>query len=112
MTATESNKKLIEQEKQAWVKREAKAENESQQLAKLVEDQTIAISQKAGENDQLFGSVTAKDLAEALELKGFSVDRRKIQLEEPIKTLGEFQVPVKLHKSVTATLKVIVTREE
>jgi large subunit ribosomal protein L9 len=56
--------------------------------------------------------VTAKDLAEALERKAFSVDRRKTQLEEPIKTLGEFQVPVKLHKSVTATLKVIVTREE
>jgi large subunit ribosomal protein L9 len=112
VTATEANKKLIAQEKQAWVKREAKAENESQLLAKLVEDQTVTISQKAGENHQLFGSVTAKDLAEALERKAFSVDRRKIQLEEPIKTLGEFQVPVKLHKSVTATLKVIVTREE
>lgn len=112
VTATESNKKLIEQEKQAYLKREAKAANESQELAKLVEDQTITIAQKAGENDQLFGSVTAKDLAEALELKGFSVDRRKIQLEEPIKTLGEFLVPVKLHRSVTANLKVIVTREE
>jgi large subunit ribosomal protein L9 len=112
VTATEANKKLVEQEKAAYVKREAKAENESQDLAKLLEGQTITIAQKAGENDQLFGSVTSKDLAEALEQKGFTIDRRKIQLEEPIKSLGEFQVPVKLHRAVTTNLKVIVTREE
>jgi large subunit ribosomal protein L9 len=112
VTATEANKKLVEQEKAAYLKREAKAENESQDLAKLIEGQTITISQKAGENEQLFGSVTSKDLADALEQKGFKIDRRKIQLEEPIKTLGEFQVPVKLHRAVTTNLKVIVTREE
>jgi large subunit ribosomal protein L9 len=109
--ATGANKKIVEQEKQAWLKREAKAQGESEELAKLVGAETVTIAQKAGENDHLFGSVTSKDLAEALELKGFTIDRRKIQLEEPIRTLGEFDVPVKLHRAVTVNLKVHVVRE-
>lgn len=112
VAATDANRKIVEQEKQAHVKREAKAQSESQDLAKLLENQTITISQKAGENDQLFGSVTSKDLAEALEKKGFTIDRRKIQLEEPIKHLGDFEVPVRLHREVTTNLKVHVAREE
>jgi large subunit ribosomal protein L9 len=112
VAANEGNRKIVEQEKQAYLKREAKAETESQELAKLVEGQTVTISQKAGENDHLFGSVTTKDIADALEAKGFTIDRRKIQLEEPIKALGEYQVPVRLHRNVTGTLKVHVIREQ
>jgi large subunit ribosomal protein L9 len=111
VAATQANKKIVEQEKQSWLKREAKAQGESEELAKLVGAESVTISQKAGENDQLFGSVTSKDLADALEKKGFSIDRRKIQLEEPIKTLGEFNIPIKLHRNVSVNLNVHVVRE-
>ena len=66
---------------------------------------------KSGEADQLFGSVTAGDIAEALEKKSFHVDRRKIQLHEPLKTIGEFTIPIKLHRDVTTHLKVVVDKE-
>lgn len=112
VAATEANKKIVEQERQAWLKREAKAQNESEDLSKLLDAQTITIHQRAGENEQLFGSVTPKDIADALERQGFTIDRRKIQLAEPIKTLGDFTVPVRLHRNVTANLKVHVAREE
>ncbi len=111
VAATESNKKIVDQERQAWLKREAKAQNESEDLSKLLEAHTVTITQRAGENDQLFGSVTAKDLADALEAQGFSIDRRKILLEDPIRSLGDFTVPVRLHRAVTANLKVHVARE-
>ena len=71
----------------------------------------MSFTRKSGEHDQLFGSVTSGDLADALVKKGFNVDRRKIQLHEPLKTLGEFTVPVKLHKDVTAHLKVVIDKE-
>ncbi|WP_180538159.1 50S ribosomal protein L9 [Nevskia soli] len=112
VAATESNKKIVDQERQAWLKREAKAQNESEDLSKLLDAQTVTITQRAGENDQLFGSVTAKDLADALEAQGFTIDRRKILLEEPIRSLGDFTVPVRLHRAVTANLKVHVARED
>ena len=111
VAATESNRKIVEQEKQAYLKREAKAQGESEDLAKLIQGQVITITQKAGENDHLFGSVTSKDIADALEQKGFNIDRRKIHLEEPIKTLGEFEVPVRLHRAVTANVKVHVVSD-
>jgi len=109
--ATEANKKIVEQERQAYLRREAKVASEAAELAKLVGAVSITISQKAGENDQLFGSVTSKDIAEALEKQGYTIERRKIVLEEPIKTLGEFKVPVKLHREVTAEVTVNVVRE-
>jgi large subunit ribosomal protein L9 len=112
VTATSSNKKIVEQERQAHLRKDAKLESEAQDLAKLVNGVTITISQKAGENDQLFGSVTSKDVGDALAAKGFTIDRRKIQLDEPIKSLGEFKVPVKLHKDVTAEVTVVVAKEE
>jgi large subunit ribosomal protein L9 len=111
VAATESNKKIVEQERQAYLRREAKVESEAAELAKLVGAVSITISQKAGENDQLFGSVTSKDIAEALEKQGYTIERRKIVLEEPIKTLGEFKVPVKLHREVTAEVTVTVVKE-
>ena len=111
VTATESNKKIVEQERQGHLRKEAKLQGEAQDLAKLMTGVSVTISQKAGENDQLFGSVTSKDVADALVAKGFTIDRRKIQLDEPIKQLGEFKVPVKLHKDVTAEVTVVVAKE-
>ena len=112
VTATGSNKKIVEQERQAHLRKEAKLQGEAQDLAKLVNGVSVTIKQKSGENDQLFGSVTSKDVADALAAKGFTIDRRKIQLDEPIKSLGEFKVPVKLHKEVTAEVTVVVAKEE
>ena len=110
--ATEANKKIVEQERQAHLRREAKLKSEAEDLSKILGTVTVTIAQKAGENDQLFGSVTAKDIAEALEKQNYSIDRRKIQLEEPIKQLGEFKVPVRLHKDVTAEVTIQVVKEE
>jgi len=112
VAATESNKKIVEQERQAHLRREAKAQGEAEDLAKMMRGVTVTIRQKAGENDQLFGSVTAKDVADALAAQNYTIDRRKIQLEEPIKQLGEFKVPVHLHKEVTAEITVVVAKEE
>src|ERR1035437_7705476 len=112
VAATEANRKIVEQERQAHVRKEAKLKGEAEDLAKLVNGVSVTISQKAGENDQLFGSVTSKDVAEALAAKGYTIDRRKIQLDEPIKQLGEFKVPVRLHKEVTAEVTVTVAKDE
>ena len=112
VAATESNKKIVEQERQAHLRKEAKLKTEAEDLSKLLGGVSVTITQKAGENDQLFGSVTAKDVADALEKKNFSVDRRKILLEEPIKQLGEHKVPVRLHKEVTTEVTVNVVKEE
>jgi large subunit ribosomal protein L9 len=109
--ATGANKKIVEQEREAYLRREAKVQNDAQDLAKLLSSVELNIAQKAGENDQLFGSVTVADLAAALEKKGYIIDRKKIQLDEPIKTLGDFKVNVKLHKEVTVELPVHVVRE-
>jgi large subunit ribosomal protein L9 len=112
VAATEANKKIVEQERTAWLKREAKVAAEAQELGKLLEPLVLIFRQKAGENDHLFGSVTAKDIAEALSAQKFELDRKKILLEEPIRVLGEFKVPVKLHRDVTATVTVKVEKEE
>ena len=112
VAATEANKKIVEQERQAHLRKEAKLKGEAEDLAKLMSGVSVTITQKAGENDQLFGSVTAKDIADALAAKNYTIDRRKIQLEEPIKQLGEFKIPVRLHKDVTAEVTVVVAKEE
>jgi large subunit ribosomal protein L9 len=109
--ATESNRKIVEQERQAHLRKEAKQKSEAEDLGKLLAGTTITIAQKAGENDQLFGSVTAQDIANALAAKNFSIDRRKIQLEDPIKQLGEYRVALRLHKEVTTEIGVNVVRE-
>src|SRR5215471_13500333 len=110
--ATEANKKIVEQERQAHLRKEAKAKSEADDLAKLMANLTVTIAQKAGENDQLFGSVTSKDIAEALATQNYTIDRRRIQLGEPIKQLGEYKVPVRLHKEVTVEVTVVVAKEE
>jgi large subunit ribosomal protein L9 len=112
VAATDSNKKIVEQERQAHLRKEAKFKGEAEDLGKLLSGVTVTISQKAGENDQLFGSVTSKDVADALAAKNYTIDRRKIQLDEPIKQLGEFKVPVRLHKDVTVEVTVLVVKDE
>ena len=110
--ATDSNRKIVEQERQAHLRKEAKAKGEAEDLSKMLGSVSVTISQKAGENDQLFGSVTAKDIADALAAKNYTIDRRKIQLDDPIKQLGEFKVPVRLHKEVTTEITVNVVKED
>ena len=112
VAATDANRKIVEQERQAHLRKEAHLKGEAEDLSKLLTGVTVTIAQKAGEQDQLFGSVTAKDVADALAAKNFTIDRRKIQLEDPIKQLGEFKVPVRLHKDVTAEITVVVVKEE
>ena len=112
VAATEANKKIVEQERQAALRRDAKEVADASELAKMMANVSVSIAQKAGENDQLFGSVTAKDIAEALEKQNYTIDRRKIQLHEPIKTLGEHKVPIRLHREVTADITVNVVKEE
>jgi len=112
VAATEANRKIVEQERQAHLRKEAKQKSEADDLGKLLAGTTVTITQKAGENDQLFGSVTAQDIANALAAKNFTIERRKVQLDEPIKQLGEYKVPVRLHKEVTAEIGVNVVREQ
>ena len=110
--ATASNRKIVEQERQAHVRKEAKQKDEAQDLGKLMAGTRITIAQKAGENDQLFGSVTAQDITHALAAQNYTIDRRKIQLDDPIKQLGEYKVPLRLHKDVTTEITVVVVKEE
>jgi large subunit ribosomal protein L9 len=110
--ATGANKKIVEQERQSHLRKEAKHKTEAEDLSRLLTGVSVTIVQKAGENDQLFGSVTSKDVGDALAAKNFTIDRRKIQLDEPIKQLGEYKVPVRLHKDVTAEVTVVVVKEE
>lgn len=110
--ATEANKKIVEQERQAHLRREAKQKTEAEDLGKLMTGVKVTIAQKAGENEQLFGSVTGHDIATGLEKQGYTIDRRKIQLAEPIKQLGDYKVPLRLHRDVTVEVDVAVVREE
>ena len=109
--ANESNKAVIQQMKAAAVRRSAKEKVQAEELAKQFDGVSVSFTRKSGEHDQLFGSVTSGDIAEAIVKKGINPDRRQIQLHEPLKTLGEFTVPVKLHKDVTAHLKVVIEKE-
>ncbi|MBI4875979.1 MAG: 50S ribosomal protein L9 [Acidobacteria bacterium] len=112
VAATESNKKIVEQERTAHLRREAKVKVDAEDLGKLMAGVTVTIAHKAGEQDQLFGSVTAKDIAEALEKQNYTIDRKKIHLDEPLRQLGEFKVPIRLHREVTVEIGVLVVKEE
>jgi large subunit ribosomal protein L9 len=109
--ATRANKTVIEQMKASAVRRSAREKSEAEALSQQFEGLSVTFRRRSGENDQLFGSVTSSDIGEALEKKGFNVDRRKIQVHEPLKSLGEFTVPVRLHKEVTTHLKVLIEKE-
>jgi large subunit ribosomal protein L9 len=111
IVANEGNKAVIAQMKAASVRRSAKEKSQAEELAKQFEGVSVSFQRRSGENDQLFGSVTSGDIAEAVVKKGINLDRRQIQLHDPLKTLGEFTVPVKLHKDVTAHLRVVIEKE-
>ena len=111
VAATDSNKKIVEQERQAHLRREAKVIADAQELGKLMGSVSVTIQQRAGENDQLFGSVTAQDIANALEKQGYHIDRKKIHLDEAIKTLGDHKVSVRLHSEVSIEIPVHVVAE-
>ena len=112
VAASESNKKIVEQERQAHLRKDAKIQADAADLGKMMGGVEVTIAQKAGDNDQLFGSVTVNDIAVALEKQGYTIDRRKVNLEEPIKTLGDFKVTLRLHKEVSIEVPVHVVREE
>ena len=111
VAATDSNRKIVDQEREAYLRREAKVQADAQGLAQLMSNVTLTFRHRVGDNDQLFGSVTAKDIAEALEAQKFHIERRKIQLDEPIRTLGEHEVTIRLHRDVSTPIKVIVEAE-
>ena len=111
LLATDGNKKVIEREKVKFDAKEAEEQKVAQAVADRLATVEIEITRKVGETDALFGSVTNADVADALAAKGFDIDRRKIQLHEPIKKLGDYTVPVKLHRDVTVPLKVKVAAE-
>ena len=110
--ATDANRKIVEQERQAHLRREAKLADEAKDLGTLMGSVSVTIRQKAGEEGQLFGSVTSADIADALAAQGYQIERRKIQLDHPIKQLGEYKVPVRLHREVTIEIPVNVLPEE
>jgi len=109
--ATENNLARIEVDKKRYVKVQAKARLDAEALAAKLAALSLTIRQPAGESDKLFGTVTTMDIATALEKEGFSIDRKQITIEEPIKTLGIYTVPVKLAHEVSAAVKVWVVRE-
>jgi large subunit ribosomal protein L9 len=109
--ATAANRAVIEQMKQSAVRKSAVEKADADALAKQLDGAALSFQRKAGEKDHLFGSVTSSDIAEALERKGFNIDRRKIQLDEPLKSIGEFEVAVRLHRDVTSKVKVTVEKE-
>lgn len=111
LAATPGNLKRLEHMRATFARREATEKESAQKLAELLSAVSLALSRKAGDNDQLFGSVTSADVAEALAAKGYNVDKRKIELADPIKLIGEYQVPIKLHREVTASVKLSVQRE-
>jgi large subunit ribosomal protein L9 len=111
LLATDGNKKVIEREKVKFDIKEAEEQKVAQAVADRLATVEIEIARKVGETDALFGSVTNADIAEALAAKGFDIDRRKLHLPEPIKKIGEVEVPVKLHRDVVVKLKVKVVAE-
>jgi large subunit ribosomal protein L9 len=110
--ANAANKTVIEQMKASAVRKSVKEKAGAEQLATQLSDVELVFERKVGENEHLFGSVTSGDIAHALELKGYTIDRRKIALDEPLKSLGEYHVPVKLHREVTSHVKVTVKGDQ
>jgi large subunit ribosomal protein L9 len=112
LEATPGNMKRLEKMRSAFAKKEAVERGDAQKLAEMLAGVSLSLSRKAGESDQLFGSVTSADIAEALAAQGYAIDKRKIVLENPIKTIGEFEIPVKLHRDIVANVKLAVKKDE
>lgn len=109
--ATAGNLKALEEEKKILARKEEKTAKEAEKLAAQLASASLTITMKVGEDDKLFGAVTSQMISDALAEKGFTIDKKIVELEEPIKTLGIFEVPVKLHSKVAAKVKVWVVRE-
>jgi len=109
--ATESNKKIVEQERQSWLRKEATVKADAEGLAKLLEGVVLEFARKAGEEDHLFGSVTSLDIEGALIRKSFNIEKKKIILDEPLKVLGEHKVTIHLYKDVNAEITVNIVKE-
>ena len=108
LAVTDENKRQIERERAKAEAREADELRDAQTLASRLAAVEIAIARRVGENEMLYGSVTSSDIADALAARDLTIDRRKIQLADPLKTLGEHAVPVKLHRDVTVPVKVMI----
>ena len=111
VAATSQNRKRMEQQRVRFLKLEAKEKGDAEDLAKLLLGVSVTLTRKSGEKGTLFGSVTAIDIAEKLAAQGYNIDRHKIALDSPLKILGEYEVPIKLHREVTAFIKVRVEGE-
>ena len=112
LAVTEANKRQIDRERKIAEVREAKEKTDAEAFAVRLTQAEIEIARRVGENDTLYGSVTSADIAHALQAKGFEIDKRKILLPDPLKALGEVQVPVKIHREVTAQLRVKVVPQQ
>jgi large subunit ribosomal protein L9 len=112
LEATPGNMKRLDKMRATFAKKEATEKGDAQRLAELLAAVSLTFTRKTGENDHLFGSVTSGDISDALEAQGFTIEKRKIVLAEPIKVIGDHEVPVKLHREITANVKVAVRKEE
>ncbi len=111
LPVTEGNKKHVERERKNMEVRESNERGQAQALAARLTALEIRIARRVGDTEQLYGSVTSSDIADFLKSKGFDIDRRKLILPEPIKAIGAYDVPLKLHREVTVPLKVHVVKE-
>ena len=111
LPATDGNKKHVERERKIVEQRESEEKGQAEGIATRLVAIDIVIVRRVGDTDQLYGSVTSADIADFLKAKGFEIDRRKLILPEPIKAVGEYNVPLKLHREVTVPLKVRVVKE-
>ncbi len=111
LEATPGNLKRLEKMRAVFAKKEATEKESAQMLSELLASVTVTLTRKAGENDQLFGSVTSADIADALAAQGYTIDKKKIALVDPIKVLGEYDVPVRLHREISSNVKVKVQKE-
>lgn len=112
LEASAGNLKRLEKMRAVFAKKEATEKEAAQKLAELLAGVSIELHRRAGESDQLFGSVTSSDISESLAAQGFNIDKRKVALAEPIKVIGEYEIPLKLHREVTASVKLAVKKEE
>jgi large subunit ribosomal protein L9 len=112
LEASASNMKRLEKMRAVFAKKEATERESAQKLAELLAGLTLEFARRAGDNDQLFGSVTSGDIADALAAKGYNVEKRKVALTDPIKVVGEYEIPLKLHREISANVKAVVKKEE
>lgn len=112
LEATPGNMKRLEKMRAIFAKKEATEKEAAQKLAELLTSVSLTLARKSGENEQLFGSVTAGDISEALAAQDYNIEKRKIALTDPIKVLGEYEIAIKLHREVNATVKLTVKKED